>query len=373
MESANLIDRFTLNSREYLLKTIDDVNIKRIVLRLYSEGKISYTSEVTYDDNTADGNKQQLIVEHHQRHKEELARLIGFHLAQNGEIQSRYLLANAFLKYGMFQEAIAELKFFLQAQPDSSHARIVLGKIYLKTKKYRLALDQFVQAVSVHEQYADLHFYCGVCLYYLGNCVEAVKCFTRTLKINPHYGEAHFYSVLTLLLNVKLAQEYRLSKRLTERALQLLAYSSEMLPLLKTESFEQGTQLIAGKKYEEAFEVLAPLAALLENGETGLFNYEFYLQVLLELEHLSFERIWQEISRLKELVERHPQYADLHYELGFAYAVLSTSVASKSISHLHKALLINPIYQNAQLAEELMKNEAIDLRAMVHSLLPVHL
>ncbi|MGH7495688.1 MAG: hypothetical protein ACREOO_25305 [bacterium] len=376
MESPSLTDRFTFNSRDYLLRTTDDTEAKRVVARYFSEGKVSFASELSYNGSLDEHGRQQLVIDYHQKHKAELTRLFQLHFGQDLDhigTQVRYLLAHGFLRYGMLHEAISNLEFILQNQSASPQIRIVLGKAYLKDKKYRQALDQFSQASAVHQNFADLYFYCGVCLYYSRDCVEAIKFFSRTLKINPHFGEAHFYAALTLLLNVKLAQEYSLAKRLPERALQLLAYAGEILPLLRTEAYEQGAGLITAKKYENALEVLAPLAASLEAGKASLLNYEFYLNAILGLDQMSFEQVWQEIVRLEALVQRNPHYADLCYELGFAYAVLGVSISSRSISCMNKALAINPDYEAAQRAVELFENGKRNLSAIVQDLLPLHL
>lgn len=376
MENSSLTDRFTLQSRDYLLKTIDDDKVKRIVVKFFREGKASYTSEVSYDDNLSESERQELTIAHHEKHKEEINRLFQLHLDEGippAENQLRYLRAHGLIKFGLFQEAAADLQSLLANQGDTPQVRIALGKVYLKMHKYRPAAEQFLQALSENSQYADLHFYSGVCLYYSENCVEAIQSFSRTLRLNPHYGEAHFYAALTLLLNVRLAQEYRLAKGLPERVLQLLSNSREMLPLLSAEAIEQGIGLVTDQKYEEAFEVLAPLAAGLESGTTSLFNYAFYLDVLLEPEQIASEQVWQEITRLEELVVRHPHYADLYYDLGFAYVILGANIAARSLSYMNKALTVNPAYQDAQRAITLLENNVGGLRETVHTLLPLRL
>ncbi|MGH7598604.1 MAG: hypothetical protein ACREOI_19800 [bacterium] len=125
------------------------------------------------------------------------------------------------------------------------------------------------------------------------------------------------------------------------------------------------------EKFEEAFDVLAPLAAGLSGNKPEVVNYLFHLLVLHELEKVRPEQVWQEIERLEKLQQSFPNYPDIEHELGFAYAVLGLTNTAKSLWHFEKALAMNPAYQKAQKGLKLLKNDQRGFRRLLHAMQPV--
>jgi tetratricopeptide (TPR) repeat protein len=271
----------------------------------------------------------------------------------------------------MVQEAIANLEYLVEIRKGSPLVRAALGKAHLKIQNYEPALEQFRRALSANENYADLHFYCGVCEYYLQHCSAAVHSFSRAIKINPHYGEAYVFFSLALLLNFKLGQEYGLTTKLTERTQKAFQRARAILPSLGGADFDKGIALLEHEKFEEAFGVFEPWISKISSDKPEVINYEFHLAVLHEAEQIPPERVWQEIIRLQNLLQRYPNYADVYYELGFAYAVLGSSVTSKSLHHFEKAMAINPDYENARKGLKLIQNDQRGLRTMLQAMLPI--
>ncbi len=374
MEHLSLNDRFSFKSQDYLLKTTDDVEAREIVLRLFCKGEVVYTTSVYCNGVLSDNDRRQLAAQHHQRHKEELAKLCHLqnHAGQSdAEASMRYLLASGFLKYGMVQEAIDNLNHLLENNQRNPLVHAKLGKAYLKVQKYSAAVEQFRQALALNDNYADVHFFYGLGEYHLRRCEPAARAFSRAIKLNPHYGEAYFFIGLALLLNVKLGQEYNLTIKLKERALQIFQRALAILPVLRGEAFDRGLKLLQEERFDEAFEAFAPSAANLTIDKPDMVNYQFHLLVLHEADKIQPERVWQEIKRLEELLQRFPNYADVAYELGFAYAVLGLSVTAQSLAHFEKALAINPDYKNALKGVKLVKNDQRGFRNMLLALLPV--
>jgi tetratricopeptide (TPR) repeat protein len=344
------------------------------VLNLFRQGELIYTSHLAYKPTTSERRRKRLAAQYHQQHRNELAKLSQIHRQreQSLETERDYLLACGFLKYGMIQEAIALLEALVETGECRSVIQATLGKVYLRLQKYELAGASFQQALAAHSNYADLHFYFGLCEYHLQHCAAAVCEFERALEINPYYGESHFYLGLTFLLNAKLGQEYELAKNLDERAAKSFSTSHAILPALQNEAFDLGMQLLEQKKVEEAYNALAPLAAQISADKPEAMNYEFHLAVLHEAEQIRPEQVWQEIDRLRRLLQHYPDYADVYHELGVAYAVLGVSVTSKALAHFEKALQINPAYAQARKNLKLMQYDQRGLRTMLNAMLPRH-
>ncbi len=233
MDHLSLTDRFSFNAQDYLLKTTDDAEARQVVLRLFRQGDIIHSSRVYYNGVLSETERQGLALQQHQRSKENLSKLFQLHSqCKHSDLDAgtRYLLAGGFLKYEMAQEAIATLQQVLQNQPDTPPVHTMLGQAYIRIKEYEQAREQFQQAIAANENYADLHFNLGLCEYYLLHCDPAVRAFSRAIKINPHYGEAYLYFGITLLLNVKLGQEYDLTLRLAERTQKIFQRALAILP-----------------------------------------------------------------------------------------------------------------------------------------------
>jgi tetratricopeptide (TPR) repeat protein len=374
MDHLSLTDRLSFNAQDYLLKTTDDAEARQIVLRLFRQGDIIHSSRVYYNGVLSEIERQGLAAQHHQRSKEDLSKLFQLHgqcKQSDLDASTQYLLAGGFLKYEMAPEAIITLQRVLQNQPGTPLAHIMLGQAHLKIKEYEQAREQFQHAIAINENYADLHFNLGLCEYYLLHCDPAVRAFSRAIKINPHYGEAYLYLGITLLLNVRLGEEYELTLRLAEQAQKIFQRALAILPTLGGAAFDQGLQLIRQEKFEEAFDVLAPVVAGLSGSKPEVVNYLFHLLVLHELEKVRPEQVWQEIKRLEKLQQSFPNYPDIEHELGFAYAVLGLTNTTKSLWHFEKALAMNPAYKKAQKGLKLLKNEQRGFRRLLQAMQPV--
>jgi tetratricopeptide (TPR) repeat protein len=374
MDHLSLTDRFSFNAQDYLLKTTDDAEARQIVLRLFRQGDIIHSSRVYYNGVLSENERNGLALQQHQCQKEELATLFQLHGQRHQpklDASIRYLLAGGFLKYGMAREAIATLREVLQLQADDPLVHTMLGQAYVRVKEYEQAHEQFQLALAARENYADLHFNLGVCEYHLLHCKPAVRAFSRAIKINPHYGEAYLYLGMTLLLNVKLGQEYELTISLAEQTQKIFQLASAILPVLAGATFDQGLQLMQQEKFEDAFDVLAPMVADIAGNKPEIVNYLFHILVLHELEKVRPEQVWQEIKRLEKLQQSFPQYPDIEYELGFAYAVLSLTVSNKSSWHFEQALVLNPAYQKALKGLKLMKNDQRGSRHLLRAMLPI--
>lgn len=374
MDHLSFTDRFSFNAQDYLLRTSDDAEAKQIVLRLFRQGDIIHSSRVYYNGVLSENERTRLALQQHRRKKEELATLFQLHGQRHPpevDASMRYLLAGGFLRHGMAREAIATLREVLQLQPDDPLAHTMLGEAHVRVKEYEQAKEQFRLALTAHENYADLHFNLGICEYHLLRCAPAVRAFSRAITINPHYGEAYLYFGMTLLLNVKLGQEYELTIKLAEQTQKIFRMASAILPVLSGEAFDEGIRLIQQEKFEEAFDVLAPKVADVAGNKPEIVNYVFHLLVLHELEKVRPEQVWQEIKRLEKLQQSFPQYPDIEYELGFAYAVLGLTVSSKSSWHFEQALVMNPAFQRAHKGLKLMKNDQRGSRRLLRAMMSV--
>ena len=68
---------------------------------------------------------------------------------------------------------------------ETTDRLIVLGKKQLEDGQYDSALNSFEQAILLNQNNPDLWNLKGIALRSLGRYDEAVKCFDKSLKIDP--------------------------------------------------------------------------------------------------------------------------------------------------------------------------------------------
>lgn len=100
-------------------------------------------------------------------------------------------------------DAAAEKGFSIlhEKSPESLIANYYLAQLKLKENKYREALDLLEDLVKVAPSLAEVHYLIGTAKLRLHENFEAIKCFRRTLELNPNDSRAK--SALELLLNVQ--------------------------------------------------------------------------------------------------------------------------------------------------------------------------
>src|SRR5258708_24051858 len=79
-------------------------------------------------------------------------------------MRTRYYLATALMDAGKDDEARAELEKILQADPRSVDARVQLGFLYGRAKRYDDAVATLQEAVNLDPKRPELFLYLGTAL-----------------------------------------------------------------------------------------------------------------------------------------------------------------------------------------------------------------
>ncbi len=107
-------------------------------------------------------------------------------------------LAEAYLKSGKIDLAIATVHRTLQLYPDYAVAYKTLGNIYLKQGQENLALDAYQKSVELDPNFAEGLANIGSVYYKKGQLDQAINYYQKAININPNI--AGFYSNMAKVL-----------------------------------------------------------------------------------------------------------------------------------------------------------------------------
>jgi len=355
-----------------LLKTAAEQQNQYFQCVLFRQGKVIFKRQNAFEANLPIEKKKMMGKQFHNYFFLEIEKLLKLRqeLDETTAHESTLcLLADGYMKYGMNDEAIAFLQPFLKNDSVSTQVLTKLSQTFIKIGKFEQAKKYLKHVLRVHSGFADLHFYFGVCEYYLQNCVVAYNAFTRAVEINPHYGEAYFYLGLTLILNFELHQEYELTMDLQKTSTSAFSKAADYLDGVNTVTYSKGLECLENEQFGEAFNAFTEIENNLADEKPEISNYDFHLMVLHEPDKISPDHVWKEVQRLNKLKPKYPNYPDIFYELGFAYAVLSASVKSEALYNFGKALELNPGYKNAKKGMKLIENDQRSIRVVLKTLL----
>lgn len=142
-----------------------------------------------------------------------------------------------------FQEAIAENKKALEADPQVLQAHVNLIILYGRVGEIDKATDHYQKAIQVNRDYADTYYNYGVLMLNQQRYREAKDAFSETIQINPYHAQAQN----------NLGQVLELEGSL-EEALKHFEAACASDRTSRTAQFNRGRVLVALSRFEEGIE-----------------------------------------------------------------------------------------------------------------------
>lgn len=342
---------------EYLLKT-SNVNFeRRLVSSIFRGGELVSSREKTYDAGLDSEELLSLTRAFHQENKSDIETLLELsrRLEEDENPVIKNLLGLAFLKRGMFEEAILEFEGAVQLDDTMTAAYDNLSRAYMLTGHPDKAVRTLESLVNSNGAYPDFFHTLGLAYQQSGKCQKAVEQFECALQLNPYYAEAHLNIAITLVLNLVRKQDYKLSIDATQRIAKSLERAIELNPRYRTLELKKARENLAAKNYEAAYGELVRLReSEKESVDTG-FVWDFYLRVLYGEDAVTSAIIWKHIRRLQTLIKQHPNYPDLYNHLGVAYVIFGKFINRKALENFDRALQLNPKFERAEKNKKLVE------------------
>ncbi|MDX6710939.1 MAG: eukaryotic-like serine/threonine-protein kinase [Blastocatellia bacterium] len=198
---------------------------------------------------------------------------------------------------------------------DEAHSALARLRFYYEWN-WAEAEREFLRAIELNPDNAEIHHQYGICLAALGRFDEAVSEGAKALKLDP----------LSLLVNLQVGWVYLFSGQLDE-ALQLTRKMLEMEPNFHGAYWQMGVALAAQGKHEEALEAYRKALAL-DSNSLALSNAGSIYGLLGKR-----EEALEALNQLLEMKKRQPVAA---FNMARIYSGLGDN--DKAIEWLEKSV-----------------------------------
>jgi tetratricopeptide (TPR) repeat protein len=356
---------------EYFLKTVNSNYQNQIVSSFFRNGTLIASHYLDYEPKLADEALLTRTREFHEQKKSEIQTLLKLaeKLKDSDHAETKNLLGQAFLKKGLSEEAINEFEEAIILDPRISGLYQNLGLGYTAVGRYDEAIAVLEQAINLKPDRADYHNHLGVAYLKKEKCKKAVERFQRALDINPYYAEACFNLALALVLNGVTKEDFHLSVNSYQRIIENLEKAAKINPNYRNEPVTRGEELLRRNDYEKAYEAFMQAQRSIPRPADLGFVIDFYLQVLYNTKKLNRATIARHIKQLQDIIDKHPNYADLYNHLGVAYVIMSKFVNNQAIQQFEKAQQINPAFDRAKRNQKLAEYDHKGMQLLFDAIL----
>ncbi|MDZ7289552.1 MAG: tetratricopeptide repeat protein [candidate division KSB1 bacterium] len=356
---------------EYFLKTVNSTYQNQIISSFFRNGTLIASHVQEYDAKITNEDLLARTRAFHDQKKSEIQTLLKLaeKLKDSEHAETKNLLGQAFLKKGMYEEAINEFEEAIILDPKVPGLYNNLGSAYLAIGRHDDAIAVLTQAISLKPERADYHNNLGVAYLKKEQCKKAVEQFQRAIDINPYYAEACFNLALSLVLNGVTKEDFSLSINSPQRVMENLEKAAKINPHYKNEHIARSQEFLKRHDYEKAYEALVQGQQSIPKPADLGFVIDFYLQVLYNSKKLNSAAIWRHIRQLQDVIEKHPNYADLYNHLGVAYVIMSKFVNNKAIQQFEKAQKINPSFDRAKRNQKLAEYDHKGIQLLFDAIL----
>jgi tetratricopeptide (TPR) repeat protein len=227
-----------------------------------------------------------------------------------------------------------------EARKKQAHASRVLGEAYYGQGKYTLALRELLKAKELNPDDQILHDDLGLTYMAKGRLDLAIKHFKKALEIDPGYAPAKNNLGTVYLRKEDWDTAIKHFKEVSEDVL----YLTPQFPLsnLGWCYYNKGEYELAVKYYREALEISPKL---------------FYALRGLGVTYIAMGKGSEAVATLEVGVKQYPRIAQLHFDLGEAYTLLSQY--KKAFNEFQKVIELvpnTPLARQANIESQKVKN-----------------
>ncbi len=378
MENQGLNNDVSVGDRKFHVQSHFSAGQSDIIVQVFHEGQLMESREVPTGNNLTDAELGEQLKEFHQGVITEIE--ILYYIYEKVKAVKHPASANklglVFLQKNLIREAIEQFRLALELEPTFSEVWGNLGRALIMQDAYEEAIQVLRKGVTQAPAYADIRNFLGTAYFYAKDYDSSIEQLQRAIALNPNYIGAHFLLGIALLAKLgheegeETEEEAQVQRQAYERdALSSLQTASERMVSRQISNFDSVMKLVQEKDYAKAVdEVLLSKPGQVLNRFTNLEN-EFYLKFMYGGKGKDDGFISSYVDKLEEVLHQHPDYADLHNNLGVANLIQCRNLFLKALDEFRQALKINPDFKKAQknlkLAENDGKGFLILLRAVL--------
>lgn len=355
-------DEIIAGGRSFRIQTTYSDENRKAVSTVFRDGELIDEREIGLEEVLPHAEVQKRVQDLHQEMISETKLL--FYIAEKVKGVKHALSCNklglVLLRKNLPDEAIEQFSLAIERDSKFVDAYNNLGVAFIKKGEYDRAIESLKKGLEIGGNYADLRNNLGIAYQKKGLYSEAIAEFQQALKINPSYFEAHFNLGIVYLASVSRSiSDPQLPPRSARerRALMHLERAAELNPQLSNPAFDRALELIEEKRFPEAMGALSEAKEEITKEIDDHFVHDFYLKFMFGGKGKDDQFIAAYTERLKQEIEKHPDYADLRNNLGVAYLVQCRNLFLKALEEFRAALKINPYFKRAKRNLKLAENE----------------
>jgi len=239
------------------------------------------------------------------------------------------------LKAGKNEEAIPILKDYLEKTPNNAPIQFTLGKAYIVTKQYDLAIPPLAKSLAIDAGHAGSHFFLGIAYSEMGQDDDALKEFLAEIPISPNQDAAYSNAASIYEKQGKLdpAIEYY------RKAVEINPTRAEMHASLAGLYEKKGDQAKAETEYKALADVDPAHASVTWYNIGAIARNN--------------RKNGEAVRAFSKAVELDPQYAMAHRELG--YALVQQGDFAAALTHFKKYLELAPKASDATAIQDTVR------------------
>jgi len=374
MAPIHFSDNIHSRGRDLHLQTNTVSDEIKIVSRLFDGGRVLTKEETGYDSSwPAEKLRKYVEVIHSEKLVSiEILYAVSSRVKSVRHPHSMNKLGRQFLKWNLLDEAIGEFKLALQYDSYFGELYLNLGDAYLRKGSYHSAIEVLEKGVQISSGFADMWLKLGIAHLKNGNYKRAIEAFQRSLKINNAYDEAHFnlaLCLIELLSNGRQCEGVPSKLECLKLSEEHLKHAVSMSKRFQNAMVKEGITRFQKREMGRALTILWKVSDELPKMVDLDIIDAFYLGFLYGERGRHSDIIQRYVERLEITTRKHPEYPDLHNDLGVAYMVQCQDLFNRAVHEFKRAAKINPKYKRAHNNLKLAENEGKGLLMLLRALL----
>ncbi len=368
MENLGLNNDVSVGGRKFHVQTNYSPSDGAVVANVFLEGVVIDRKEVGVAPELKEAEAKQLMNAVHQELITEMEVLYYIYekVKSVRHAASANRLGQLFLQKNLYAEAIEQFNLALEIDPGYSDVLANLGKALLMTDAYDAAIETLDKGAEQAPNYADIQNYLGIAKLYKEDYAAAVEHLQKAIELNANYIGAHYHLGMALLA-LSLSDES--NEALRQQALDHLAQASERMVNRKIDNFERVIKKVKDNAFEDALNEF-----LLSKPKDVLAHFvnienEFYLKFMYGGKGKDDSFISEYVTQLRDIIDVHPDYADVRNNMGIANLIQCRNLFLKSLDEFRAALKINPNFKKAQKNLKLAENDGKGFLILLRAIL----
>jgi len=374
MAKISFSNNIHARGRELYLQTNTIEEEQKIVSTLFDGGRVLAKEETFYGPELTTEELSERVEKLHS----ETITSIEFLYSISAKVKtvrhplSLNTLGQQFLKWNLLDEAISEFELAIQYDGHYGKSYLNLGEAYFRRGGLKEAVEILEKGVKILPGYADIWQKLGKVYLKSNRYKEAIQAFHRALKINPSYDEAHFFMALCLIEILVLGIQQKglpTGEECRKQAREYLGRAAALSPRFQTPEFEEAMRKFHQGRVEQALELLHKIEKQLPEVINLDFHDAFYLGLLYGERGRNTKAVEEYVSKLEELVKKHPDFPDVRNMLGIGYIIQCRNLFNKALRQFETACEINPEYDRAKTNLKLARNDGKGLLILLRAML----